>query len=108
MNAAIVLRRPLVRVDLAGCFAYVGDRNLDAARRFLLAAEATFQALARMPRIGAPYEVANPRLKGLRCARVRRFRNYLIFYLPIDGGIDVIRVLHAARDIGAIMEEEEG
>jgi toxin ParE1/3/4 len=37
---------------------------------------------------------------------VRRFRNYLIFYRPTDGGIEVIRVLHAARDISSILAEE--
>jgi len=86
---------------------YIGERNPDAAHRFRQAAEATFSALARMPGTGAPYEVNNPRLQGLRCARVSRFRNYLIFYRPIDGGIDVIRVLHAARNIAAILDEEE-
>jgi toxin ParE1/3/4 len=86
--------------------AYIGERNPDAARRFRLAAEATFEALALSPRIGTLYPVANPRLQGIRCSRVRRFRNYLIFYRPIDGGIDVIRVLHAARDIKAILAEE--
>jgi toxin ParE1/3/4 len=86
---------------------YIGARNPDAARRFRLAAEATFAALACSPGIGAPYEVANPRLQGLRSAQVRRFRNYLIFYLPVAGGIDVIRVLHAARNIRAILEDEQ-
>src|SRR5262249_26257584 len=107
MNGPIILKTPLARIDLAACWAYIAERNLNAARRFRLAAEETFAALAGMPNLGAPYEVANPRLQGLRCARVRRFRNYLIFYRPIDGGIDVIRVLHAARNIAAILEEPE-
>ncbi len=29
------------------------------------------------------------------------FGRYVIFYLPVDDGIDVVRVLHSARDIGA-------
>jgi toxin ParE1/3/4 len=107
MNGVTVLKTPLARIDLAACYAYIGERSPDAAHRFRQAAEATFEALARTPGIGAPYEVANPRLHGLRCARVRRFRNYLIFYRPIAGGIDVIRVLHAARDTRAILEAEE-
>jgi toxin ParE1/3/4 len=107
MNGAIVLRTPAARVDLAGCYASIGERNAGAAHRFRLSAETTFAALSRTPGIGAPYETANPRLSGLRCARVRRFRNYLIFYRSIAGGIEIIRVLHAARDIGALLEEEE-
>lgn len=106
MTEPIILKTPLARVDLVACWAYIGQRNRDAADRFLEAAEATFAALARMPMTGTPYEVRNPRLHGLRCARVRRFRNYLILYRPLDGGIDVVRVLHAARDIASILEEE--
>jgi toxin ParE1/3/4 len=106
MNGGIVLRTPLARVDLAGCYAYISERNPDGAHRFRLAAKATFEALAMTPGMGAPYEVTNPRLHGLRCSRVGRFRNYLIFYRPITGGIEVIRVLHAARNIRAILEEE--
>lgn len=41
--------------------------------------------------------IAEVVVRGLRTAQVRRFRNYLIFYLPVAGGIDVIPVLHAAR-----------
>jgi toxin ParE1/3/4 len=66
MSDAIVLKKPRVRFDLAGCYASIGQRNPDAARRFLLAAEATFEALARTPGIGTPYATADPRLEGLR------------------------------------------
>lgn len=107
MNEGIVLKRPVARFDLAACYAYIGERNPDAARRFRLAAEATFATLAASPGIGTPYEVANPRLAGLRCGRVKRFRNYLIFYLTVEGGIEVIRVLHGARNIQAILEDED-
>jgi toxin ParE1/3/4 len=38
---------------------------------------------------------------------VSRFDNYLIFYLPHENGIDVIRVLHGARDLDRLFAEEE-
>jgi toxin ParE1/3/4 len=106
MTDPVILKKPAARIDLAACYAYIGERNPNAARRFRLAAEATFAALARSPGIGAPFEVSSPRLQGLRIAPVRRFRNYLIFYLPVAGGVDVIRVLHAARNIKAILGTE--
>ena len=31
---------------------------------------------------------------------------YVIFYRPIEHGVEVVRVLHAARDIAAIFEDE--
>jgi toxin ParE1/3/4 len=50
--------------------------------------------------------LANPNLQSLRQHSVRRFRNYIIFYLPTDDGIEVVRVLHGARDVQGILEAE--
>lgn len=106
MSEPIVRIRHLARIDLIGCYAYIGERNLDAAHRFRLAAEGTLAPLAKMPRVGLPYETANPRLTGLRCSRIKRFRNYLVFYIPFDDGIEVVRVLHAARDVQAVLSDD--
>jgi len=40
--------------------------------------------------------------------RASRFRKYLVFYRPISGGIEVLHVLHGARDIAGILAEEFG
>jgi plasmid stabilization system protein ParE len=84
VSDAVVFKRPMVRIDLAGCYALIWERSPDAANRFHQAAEATLIGLAKTPGIGEPYQVANPQLIGLRCARVRRFKNYLILYQPPD------------------------
>ena len=34
--------------------------------------------------------------------RVAGFPNHLIFYRPIESGVEVIRVLHASRDIESL------
>jgi toxin ParE1/3/4 len=34
------------------------------------------------------------------------FGRYVIFYEPIKDGIDVVRVLHSARDIDAVFGED--
>ncbi len=47
------------------------------------------------------------RLNGLRRFPVRGFEKYLVFYLPREAGIDVIRVLHGARDIDNVFAQEE-
>lgn len=69
--------------------------------------ETTLLDLARTPGIGEPFPVNNPRLQGIRCARVRRWRKHLIFYRPVVGGIEVIRVLHGARELSKLLEEAE-
>ncbi len=59
-----------------------------------------------MPGIGERRESRNPRLHGLRIWRVEGFENHLIFYRPADDGIEIVRVLHGARDIDRIFAEE--
>jgi len=97
-----VAKRPEAEDDLTEIFATIGERSLGAAERFLAAAEATFRRLAGMPGIGVPYERDDPELADLRCARVDGFVKYLVFYRPIEGGIEVLRVVYGARDLGAI------
>ena len=45
-------------------------------------------------------------LRGVRVWQVRGFENYLVFYQPTQRGIEVIRLLHAARDIEGILADE--
>jgi plasmid stabilization system protein ParE len=59
--------------------------------------------IAFMPNAGAPREVQNKLLPGLR---MWRFRNYLVFYITPEGVVDIVRVLHGAQDIGEILEDE--
>jgi toxin ParE1/3/4 len=41
----------------------------------------------------------------MRWFPVKGFPNYLVFYRPILRGIEVVRVLHGARDIAAQFTE---
>ena len=49
---------------------------------------------------------ARPIMAGVRSWGIRGFPNHLIFYRPTDDRIEVIRVLHAARDIETILGRE--
>lgn len=107
MTDPVVLQRPRARIDLAMHYAFLGERDPDAAERFLASAENTLRLLARNPGIGEPYPNRSPRLAGLRCSRIKRFRKHLIFYRPVPEGIEVIRVLHGSRDAIALLEDNE-
>jgi toxin ParE1/3/4 len=98
---------PSADQDLDGHAGYLMQAaSLEMALRFYDAAAATFLKLARMPGMGERRESANPRLAGLRVSRIDGFPNHVIFYRPIDGGIEVVRVLHGARDIDSVLESE--
>jgi toxin ParE1/3/4 len=91
--------------DLDGLAGYLADEaGLETALRFYDAANATFGKIALSPGVGEPRESSNPRLAGLRVSRIQGFENHLIFYLPTDGGIDVVRIFHGARDIDRWLE----
>jgi toxin ParE1/3/4 len=73
--------------------------GLETALRFYDSAASTFESSAWMPGIGEPWKSTRPQLAGLRTFRIRGFENHLAFYRAIEGGIEVVRVLHGSRDI---------
>ena len=99
-----VIRNPRVEQDLDDLSLYIAQTNLRAALRFLDAAERTFTRLARRPTLGSLWETSNPEYAQLKVWSVQGFENHLVFFRQIDGGIEIIRVLHAARDIESIFE----
>jgi toxin ParE1/3/4 len=97
------------RRDLVDVFHhYARKGEIGTARRFLKDAEATFERLASMPGLGLRYEPDDPAFADLRVAPLGRFKNHLVFYRPIPGGIEVLRVLHGARDIRGLLAEDLG
>jgi len=40
----------------------------------------------------------------MRVFPVKSFENYLVFYRPIRDGIEVVRVIHGARDASRVFE----
>ncbi len=100
-----VTKRTQAERDLEESFVYIGEENLDAGVRFLVAAEESIEFVAKMPHIGSPREFRSSRLRNVRVWPVKGFEDYLIFYRPTDDGIEVMRVLHGKRDIEEIFDE---
>ena len=103
----LIERTPRVRRDLEQNADHVAEDSLDAALRFYDAAEAAFDELAEMPGMGSPRTFKNSRLGEVRMWPIPGFENWLIFYRPIKDGIEVLRVVHAARDIQGLFAREE-
>lgn len=81
--------------DLEEIVRYIGARDPNAATRLTDRLEAECWQLARHPALGQP----RPDLVvGIRFFPVG---NYLIFYRESAEGIQIIRILHGARDYGA-------
>ena len=101
-----VQRRDQAKRDLVELADYLDQRSQALSDRFLEAVERTLTSLAGMPGLGAPYPLQNPALQGLRHSAIQGFPNHIVFYLPTADGIDVVRVLHGARNIESILERE--
>lgn len=74
------------------------------ASRFLTAARQTFEGLAQMPKMGLPCGFQRSSLSHLRRWPVKDFENWLIFYQPKRDGVEIVHVLHGARDITALLD----
>lgn len=103
---AKIIFSEFVEQELAEIWDLIAIDNFDAANRFLELARKTLNQLAQMPEMGRPRFFRHARLKHLRSFRVEHYSNYLIFYGPIPGGIEVFHILHGARDIERFFEQK--
>ena len=78
--------------DAIDIWLYISKDNLAAANRMLYRIESRLQSLANMPLSAeaVPYIAPNIRRSSIG--------NYVIYYRPIKNGIQVIRILHGARE----------
>ncbi len=104
MARSLVRKRPHAIRDLSDIAVNLAEESGsdDLAFRFLDAAEATFEQLAAMPAMGVMREYRDPALADVRMWPIAGFDHHLIFYRSAESGIEVIRVLHAKRDIDAL------
>jgi toxin ParE1/3/4 len=96
-----IVRTPQANDDLFSIWEHIARRNTSAADTLIRRCDETFRTLASNPGIGQKQDQYRP---GLRCFPVG---SYIIFYMTIDDGIEVIRVLHGARDIPSLFPPGE-
>jgi toxin ParE1/3/4 len=92
--------RPRALADLAEIWAYIAEGSPERADAFVDLVDSKFQALARRPGLGRRRPELNSDIRSLAVGR------YVVFYLPLARGIEVVRVLHGSRDIESIFENE--
>ena len=80
--------------DLLKIWTFIARDNPEAATDVLQAAYQTFELLSQNPGLGQ----VRPRNLGLRAFPLSRFRNYIVWYRVTGDTVEVVRVLHAARD----------
>jgi toxin ParE1/3/4 len=101
-----VLQRARARQDILEIISYIASDNRSAAAALYEAYERVLQHLEETPEMGRPYASNDPRLGRIRAAPIGRFRRYLVFYRRQGNSVEVLRVLHAHRDITSILSDE--
>ena len=89
---------PPARQDLIDIRNFIAKDNRAAARKVLARIRATCRMLAKRPQVG--------HLRTDLASEPLRFwpiYSYLIIYRPDSKPIEIVRVLHGARDISAIV-----
>lgn len=93
--------RPQALTDLDEIFDYIAEDSLDRAIAFIKKLHGQMEKLAGSPSMGRRRDELLPGLRSFT------YGNYLIFYIPLDDGADIVRVLNGARDIETLFKDDE-
>lgn len=96
-----ITRRPLAETDILEIWDYIADDNPAAADRWVDQLDAQFRVLATQPLMGRTRNELAPGVRSFPVAR------YVVYYVPLHDGIDVVCVLHGARDIDAVFNPKQ-
>jgi len=102
-----VLWRDAADRDVVEIYVRLALDSIEVAERFVDDVEQAVQFVRNSPRAGRLGGWTSGALKGLRVWRLPQFASHLLFYRPFEGGIEVVRILHGARDLPSILEGEE-
>jgi toxin ParE1/3/4 len=97
----VIVLQPRAKTDLAEIWEFIADDSDAHADAFIDLIDQKFQVLAQQPGIGRR---RNELADGLRSFPVGR---YVIFYFTVPGGVQIVRVLHGARDLETTFCESE-
>ncbi|ODT98530.1 MAG: hypothetical protein ABS79_05725 [Planctomycetes bacterium SCN 63-9] len=95
---ATVNRSARAQQDLEAILDYLDAQNPETVDRFALKFDQMCNLYAAHPHIGASAEAYATNLRHFTVW------NYAIFYRPIPEGIEIIRIIHGARDLPNLFE----
>ena len=97
---AQILFTPLATEDLKQIWEFLAERaGSETANKFLVNIRQKCLILAEFPDSG---KTRHDFIVNLRSFP---FNNYIIFYLPVEDGIEVLRIIHGSRDISQVFDE---
>lgn len=92
---------PTASRDLDEIIDYFTERNIDAGERFIKGFNTKCRNLLQFPNMGRSYADLAPSLRGLPVD------GYIIFYRPVDDGIEIVRVVSGYQDLPVLFSEPD-
>lgn len=92
----VVIYAPKAQTDLREIWDYIAQDSFLQADRFILRMRAKLEYLARWNTLGRPRPELLPGCRSYPLGR------YCFYFRPAASGIEVLRILHSARDLDQI------
>jgi toxin ParE1/3/4 len=102
MTQPEVILTPQAREDIKQIATYINEDSPQSSMALRQTLENIYELLLELPEIGTARNFHNPEMKGLRMWPVRGFDKYLIFYRSTPEGLEIVRVVHGARDLPSL------
>jgi len=90
---ARVTVRPQAELDIQEIWEFIAGDSLSAADKWVDDLDGRMELWAAQPMMGRARDELAPGIRSLS------FGRYVIFFVALSDGIDVVRVMHGARDI---------
>jgi toxin ParE1/3/4 len=91
---------PRARQDIIGLWRYYAARNPDAADRLIDEVERVARLLSENPMIGVGRSELGPGVRTFVAARI-----FVVAYRVLEDGVDVLAVVHHARDVRRVLQD---
>lgn len=91
--------------DIVAISERIAEANISAAIRFLHSLRDDFALLSRFRNAGQLIHRPPRRLKGIRTLPIRKHRNYLIMFIPRSDSVEILRIVHGARNLRKVLRE---
>jgi toxin ParE1/3/4 len=93
---------PQADADVDGIAVFIAKDSVERASGFYDAVVSTYKRIVEHPKRWPVYGFAKRSLKDLRKYSVVGFSDYLVFYRIDADMVEIVRVVHGARDLPAL------
>jgi toxin ParE1/3/4 len=104
MKATDLIFQQEAKDDINAIAHHIAEDNPEATERFFVALDTLCDLLIHTPEMGSMRIFQSPRLQDMRIMPLQNFEKYMVFYRFTGATIEILRVIHGARDYPVFFE----